>query len=151
MNLLEEVKKEIVSQKGQVEAAQEKPKRQRAKREMSKEDREKYRQKKMAEEEARYLKDTKPKRTKRTREDKSVVHQSVTVQKLPTIDALDVEPSPRRLAESKQRRRRREGTDVPEPAAEPQVMKPLQPLQPLYLLKIPGLEKACLAICLARE
>lgn len=151
MNLLEEVKKEIVGQKGQVEAAQEKPKRQRAKREMSKEDREKYRQKKMAEEEARYLKEAKPKRTKRTRKDKSVVHPSAAVQKLPTIDALDVEPSPQRLAAPKQRRRRREGAEAGEPAAEPQVMKPLQPLQPLYLLKIPGLEKACIAICLARE
>lgn len=115
---------------------------------MSKEDLEKYRQKKMAEEEARYLKDTKPKRTRKA---KSVVHPSAAVQKLPTIDALDVEPSPQRLAESKQRRRRRKGAEAGDQAAEPQVMKPLQPLQPLYLLKIPGLEKACLAICLARE
>ena len=92
-----------------------------------------YRQKKMAEEEARYLKvdgknEDRPRRGRKPAKAKAAAQE-----------AKPVEPASGN----------RSKTDVP---ARPKAKTPkmLQPMEVLYLLKIPGLPKGdCIAICLA--
>ena len=127
MGMLEEAKAEIMERRGRhaAEKPAEKATRPRKeKRDMTKEEREAYRQKKMEEEEARILKKSR-------------------------APSEGSEKAPRR----KSKRAQLDGDDArvcekDRPVAR---LKALQPLEPLYLLRIPGLPKGdCLAICYAR-
>lgn len=106
----------------------------------TKEEIEAYREKKMREEEARYLRAAK----KESGEIKEEPKKEVEVKrKRKEIKKVNEEQKP------KKRRRRRTHECVVDVPRQP---KMLQPLQPLYLLKIPGLPKgSCIAICLAHE
>lgn len=142
MALLDEITNEIKGQKSdlvQAEVNKEKPKRE--KKEMTAAEREAYRQKKIREEEARYLK-------------MSSTESGKTRGRPRKSDSADKKQS----GDAPQPRKRRRRKTVAEPAKERQPRarqarqpKMIDPLQVLYLLKIPGLPKGdCIAICLAR-
>ena len=119
----------VYTQKNAENAGEPAP-RKREKKPKSKAEIEAYRQKKMREEEERYLgKAEKPPRKRRAKSVEAP-HPAETAQE-PCV-----------------KRKRRHSAQDGDPAA-PKVPAMLQPLQPLYLLKIPGLVKGdCLAICL---
>ena len=140
MALIDEVKAEVIKRNtGGVQPVAEKaqvtsqPKRRRkALAEMTPAEVEAFKQRKMAEEETRLLgkpvKESAPKK-KRTR---------TQVESTP-------KPTPKPAPKPSKAQRRR----TAQPA--PQRPKVIQPLEPLYLLKIPGLPKGdCIAICYAR-
>lgn len=132
MALIDEIKSEIMQGKEMTpkpvspesEAAKEPKKRQR--REKTPEEIEAYRQKKMAEEEARYLGETPKKRRKRKAKE---------------------EKAPEKAPVKRRRRRRKDkAQDIQKAQKSPRKLKVqspkvLQPLEPLYLLRIPGLPK----------
>lgn len=99
-------------------------------RQMTKAEREAFRTRKMREEEERYLgKPSKKAKTRKVTREQELSPQQVRQ----AVELIHPNPNPPRT-----------------PPCEPRCPKMLEPLQPLYLLKIPGLPKGdCLAICLA--
>lgn len=160
MALIDEIKGEILQQRGACPAASPtqgdenpKPKRTRQSKEMTDEEREAYILKKQAEEEARYLgKSAKGKRRGRK-------------PKIAQADEAEKAERPAKVIRRRRRRKKQE-TDVQSVQAMPmkstrkprgakgkgrKLPKVLSPLEPLYLLRIPGLPKGdCIAICYAR-
>ena len=99
-------------------------------RQMTKAEREAFRTRKMMEEEERYL----GKLSKKAKPRKVPREQELSPNQIcQMVDLMHANPNPPRTQ-----------------PRDPQRPKMLEPLQPLYLLKIPGLPKGdCLAICLA--
>lgn len=99
-------------------------------RQMTKAEREAFRARKMREEEERYLgKSSKKEKPRKVLHEQELSPQQVRQE----VELTHPNPNPPRT-----------------PPCEPRRPKMLEPLQPLYLLKIPGLPKGdCLAICLA--
>ena len=99
-------------------------------RQMTKAEREAFRTRKMREEEERYLgKPSKKAKTRKVTREQELSPQQVRQ----AVELMHANPNPPRTLPYENRR-----------------PKMLEPLQPLYLLKIPGLPKGdCLAICLA--
>ena len=99
-------------------------------RQMTKAEREAFRARKMREEEERYL----GKSSKKEKPRKVLHEQELSLQQVrQAVELTHPNPNPPRT-----------------PPCDPRRPKMLEPLQPLYLLKIPGLPKGdCLAICLA--
>ena len=99
-------------------------------RQMTKAEREAFRTRKMREEEERYL----GKPSKKAKPRKVLREQELSPQQVrQAVELTHPNQNPPRT-----------------PPCEPRRPKMLEPLQPLYLLKIPGLPKGdCLAICLA--
>lgn len=99
-------------------------------RKMTKAEREAFRARKMREEEERYL----GKSSKKAKPRKVLREQELSPQQVrQAVELIHPNPNPPRTS-----------------PCEPRRPKMLEPLQPLYLLKIPGLPKGdCLAICLA--
>lgn len=157
MGLMEEVKADVIQRntggvqpvEPKKEAAPEPKKARRRKNpeDMTKEEREAWLAKKRAEEEARYLGQSEtPKRRKSAEANEpsaKVAKKSVKAEK----PAVQAEKQPlkqnQRTQQTRQTRQKRT-----EDAKRPKI---LQPLEVLYLLRIPGLPKGdCLAICYAR-
>ena len=99
-------------------------------RQMTKAEREAFRTRKMREEEERYL----GKPSKKAKPRKVPHEQELSPQQVrQDVELMHANPNPPQTS-----------------PYEPRRPKMLEPLQPLYLLKIPGLPKGdCLAICLA--
>jgi len=115
---------------------------------MTKEEREAWLQKKREEEEARYLKDRAENKGAKVAQPEAKVKR---VRKAKAESASNPAPKPAPKPTSKPVPK-----SVPKPVqrcrkAEPQRPRIAQPLEPLYLLRIPGLPKGdCIAICYAR-
>jgi hypothetical protein len=147
MSAIEDIKKEIIQRRkvpvpnqepAKPEKTDKKPKGE--KKAMTKAEIEAYKQKMMEREEARYL----GKESKDSREQ---------VKKAKQVKPKESKPS---QSDSKQdAKQKKEQKKAPDKAVPKRVKadmpRILQPLEPLYLLRIPGLPKGdCLAICYAR-
>lgn len=141
MALIDEVKAEVIQRnKSAVRPMAEAPagelkktRRRRKLEEMTNEEREAWLQKKRDEEEARYLKDM-AKESKEPTPDVPKVKRARRMKATP-------EPASKPAPQPVQRRSK----------VDPQRPRVLQPMEPLYLLKIPGLPKGdCIAICYVR-
>lgn len=156
MSLIDEVKAEVIQRSvGSVQPTNDKPvepvKRRRRRgedpSEMTKEEREAWLAKKRAEEEARYLGHSETPKRRKSAEAKEpsakVAKKSVKAEK----PAVQAEKQPLKRTQPAQQTRQTRKTRT-EDAKRPKI---LQPLEVLYLLRIPGLPKGdCLAICYAR-
>lgn len=147
MSAIEDIKNEII-QRHQVPVPNQEPEKPEKpdkkpkgeKKAMTKAEIEAYKQKMMEKEEARYLgKESKGSR-KQVRKVKKVKQK---------------EPKPSKSDSKQDAKQKKEQKKAPDKAvpkrAKAEMPRMLQPLEPLYLLRIPGLPKGdCLAICYAR-
>lgn len=147
MSAIEDIKNEII-QRHQVPVPNQKPEKPEKpdkkpkgeKKAMTKADIEAYKQKMMEREEARYL----GKESKGSRKQ---------VNKVKQMKQKESKPSKTNAKkDAKQKKEQKKAPDKAMPKrAKSEMPRILQPLEPLYLLRIPGLPKGdCLAICYAR-
>ena len=163
MALIDEVKAEViqrntggvqpVEQKKETAPEPKKTRRRKNPEDMTKEEREAWLAKKRAEEEARYLGQSEtPKRRKSAEANgpsAKVAKKSIKAEK----PAVQAEKQPLKRTQQSQQNQRTQQTRQTRQTRTEDAKRPkiLQPLEVLYLLRIPGLPKGdCLAICYAR-
>lgn len=144
MSAIEDIKNEIIRShqvpvpESNQEKTSKKPKGE--KKAMTKAEIEAYRQKMMEREEARYL----------GKESKGSRKQVKKVKQMKQKESKPSKSNAKKDAKQKKEQKKAPDKAVPK-RAKAEMPRILQPLEPLYLLRIPGLPKGdCLAICYAR-